>query len=460
MNKKINEFPVTIYGQIEKYNDVLSKARCRIFYRGGNRNGTFITDEFAEKLLSSLAYVPVKGIYEDGDFTDHGEDRAQGQIYGIVPQDPNWAWEKFIDDSGFEREYACADVLLFTALYPESSQIVGKCESMELYGPSIKYHWSFIQGQKWLVFEEGCFLGLQVLGSKDGEKVEPCFEGAAFYNLQQSIASTINEIENYAHEGGQEEMKVEFRLSDEDKRMALMSLINPNFNEDGGWALDYWMCAVYEDYALVQNAETLAYERVYYKKNDEENSVEITERVPVFVLDVTENELNTIKTLRRLNGETYDLVSENLSNADDNAQKVLEQDTKIEELNSTISTLQTEAENKDAELNSINEHYSAAQNQISELNTVVNTLTEYKHAIETQQKEAVIADYADKLSEDVLEQYRAKLDEYSVLDLDKDLAYELKKLNVNAFSVHAEDIIPKDIPLGGIEGILSKYKKK
>ena len=61
------EFPVAVYGNIEKYNDVLSKARCRIFYKYGNRNGTYITDEFAEKLLETLPYAPVKGIYEYDD---------------------------------------------------------------------------------------------------------------------------------------------------------------------------------------------------------------------------------------------------------------------------------------------------------------------------------------------------------------------------------------------------------
>ena len=48
------EFPVTVYGNLEKYNETISKGRCRVFYKYGNRNGTYITDEFAEKLLSSV----------------------------------------------------------------------------------------------------------------------------------------------------------------------------------------------------------------------------------------------------------------------------------------------------------------------------------------------------------------------------------------------------------------------
>ena len=51
---KLTTFSLSIYGDVTSYNEVLSKARCRIFYTGANRNGTFITEEFAEKLISTL----------------------------------------------------------------------------------------------------------------------------------------------------------------------------------------------------------------------------------------------------------------------------------------------------------------------------------------------------------------------------------------------------------------------
>ena len=43
-------FSVSI-DNIEKFTDVLSKGRCRIFYKYENRNGSFITDDFADSLL-------------------------------------------------------------------------------------------------------------------------------------------------------------------------------------------------------------------------------------------------------------------------------------------------------------------------------------------------------------------------------------------------------------------------
>ena len=188
-NEVIRDFPVTVYGALEKYSDVMSKGRCRIFYKGANRNGTFISDEFAEKLLATIPYTPVKGIYseDDKDFTDHGMRRNEGRIYGVVPADPHLAWEKHIDEDGVEREYACVDVLYYTGLYGEAKEILGKSQSMELYANSIKGDWKILEGKRYYVYEDACFLGLQALG----DSTQPCFEGAAFYTLVESMKAFI-----------------------------------------------------------------------------------------------------------------------------------------------------------------------------------------------------------------------------------------------------------------------------
>jgi hypothetical protein len=127
-NNIITDFPVTLYGNLEKYSETISKGRCRIFYKYGNRNGTYITDEFAEKLLASVPYAPVKGIYDeyDEDYTDHGAKRSDGRIYGIVPAEPNVTWEDHEDDDGVVRTYACVDVLIYTGIYTEANEIIGK----------------------------------------------------------------------------------------------------------------------------------------------------------------------------------------------------------------------------------------------------------------------------------------------------------------------------------------------
>jgi hypothetical protein len=163
MTDSINmNFPITVYGNLEKFTDVISLGRCRIFYKYDNRNGTYITDEFAEELIKTLPYTPVKGIYDDKDYTDHGERRDEGRIYGIVPgpQDMNFAWEKHLDEDGVEREYACVNVYYYTALYEEAGEICGKGQSMELYKKSVKGDWKIINGKRYYVFEKASFLGL------------------------------------------------------------------------------------------------------------------------------------------------------------------------------------------------------------------------------------------------------------------------------------------------------------
>lgn len=447
------EFPVAVYGNIEKYNDVLSKARCRIFYKYGNRNGTYITDEFAEKLLQTLPYAPVKGIYEYDDYTDHGSRRSEGRIYGIVPENPNVSWEPHLDEDGVERTYACADVLIFTALYAEAGDIVGKSQSMELYEPSLKYHQAIHDGQKFIVFDEGCFLGLQVLG----DDVEPCFEGASFFELQTSIDKVIKKIQEieaiYTKNGGTETMEINFKLSDGQKHDALWSLLNTEYNEEGNWTVSYAICEVFDDYALAYNYESGKYERVYYTKNDETDSVELGERIQVYIIDVTENEKQTVDTLRQLNGGTYELVNEDLTNAETLKEENSNFSSKIEELNGEISTLQAEKAGIEAQ-------YTEAQAQVQTLTEENSSLNEYKAQIEKEQKDAVFAEYEGHLSEEILNTYRENSANYSVSDLDKELAYELKKTGFSAFSKNdRQGLIPKDVPLQGLDAVLAKYVK-
>ena len=455
MGDIIKEFPVTIYGNLKELNPVLSKARCRIFYKYENRNGTYITDEFAQKLISSLPYTPVKGIYDnfDEDYTDHGSKRDLGRIYGIVPENPNFSWEKHLDEDEIEREYACCDVYIFTALYEEASQIVGKSQSMELYQPSIKGDWAIINGKKLFKFEDGCFLGLQILG----DDVEPCFEGAAFFTFYNDLKNAIKKLEKYSLDsnikGGKSEMtKLNFKLSDSQKHEAIWVLLNDQYTEENNWEITYTILDIYDDYALVYSYEAGSYERVYYTKNDETDSVELGARKKCYVIDITEEEKTALEALRAFNGGTYEKIDENIQEINTIKQQNSEFSTKIEELNNTVSTLTTE---RDTSV----ENYNNAQAQISTLTNELETLKDYKNSVETQEKEQVIASYSELLNNEILDSYKSKISEYSsATELDKELAYELKKTNLEVFT-KTPQYLPKDTPNTGIEAILAKYKK-
>ena len=458
MKKELIEFPVSIYGNLERVNDVLSKARVRIFYKYGNRNGTYITDEFAEELISTLPGVPVKGIFNGNDYTDHGEERSDGQVYGFVPESNQFAWEKHLDNDGIEREYACCDVYLFTALYSEASQIVGKSQSMELFEPTLTYHFAVISGQKYVVFEHGSFLGLQVLG----DQVEPCFEGASFFSLQQQIQDTIAKIKQFS-KGAEKMDKINFKLSDNDKYRALMALLNNNVDEDGYIIVEHAVCSVYDDYAVSYNYSTHEYERVYYTKSDENDSVVIDKIVKCYIVDVTEEEKAILDKLYTLNGSTYESINENLENAENNATQCAEFSTKIEELNTQITTLSTELDSEKGKVTEVTTQYDNAKSEVMSLSQKVQDLETYKMNMEKQRKEAVISEYTNKLSEEVLNSYKEKMDEYTVEDLDMHLAYALKTelfttLSQNK-SERQEQYVPKDVPGDSVNEILSRYKR-
>lgn len=457
---KLTTFSLSIYGDITSYNEVLSKARCRIFYTGANRNGTYITEEFAEKLISTLPYVPVKGIYDTmkDDFTDHGRERYEGRIYGIVPENPNFAWESHLDPDGVERTYACTDVYLFTGLYKqEAFDIIQKSQSMELYADSIEGEWQFINGKRFFVFTNGRFLGLQALG----EDYEPCFEGAAFYTLVDSVKTLITDLENSdifqkQDLGGEKHMN--FKLSDNQKYNMIWSLLNPRFNEENEYIMDYAVCEVYDDYALVFKFEAGGYERAYYTKNDETDSLSIDKMETCYIIDVNEDEKHALDILHAMNNNTYEKIDEVVSGLQT---EVEEFNSKKEENDATIATLQTDKERLENELEEANSNYTTALETIDTLTAEKEELNNFKVAAELKEKEAVINKYTVLLDEEVINDFRERVDEFTKEELDKELAFVLVQSKSTIFTNEDSDFVPKDEPtLTGIEAILEKQKNK
>lgn len=456
----LTTFSLSIYGDITDYNEVLSKARCRIFYTGANRNGTFITEEFAEKLVQTLPYVPVKGIYDGvkDDFTDHGRERYEGRIYGIVPENPNFAWEKHLDADGVERNYACTDVYLFTGLYKqEAFDIVGKSQSMELYVDSIEGEWQFINGKRFFVFTEGRFLGLQALG----EDYEPCFEGASFYTLIDSVKTLMDDLKNTEvfqkqNLGGEKYMN--FKLSDNQKYNMIWTLLNPRFNEENDYVMDYAVCDVYDSYAVVFKFESNAYERAYYTKNDETDSLSIDKMEACYIVDVNEDEKHALEVLHAMNNNTYEKIDEVVNGLQE---KVDSFNSKNEENEAAIATLQQDKERLETELEEVNGNYTTALETIETLNSEKNELVEFKAATELKEKEAVVDKYVALLDEEQINNFRERIDEFTKEELDKELAFVLVQSKSTIFTQDDSGFVPKDEPtLTGINAILEKQKNK
>ena len=457
------QLPIEIFS-ITPYSDTISKARALIFYKGLNRNGGYIDDSFAEILLATAPYAPIKGIFNGNDFTDHGQERTEGRVYGVVAAEPNTEWVTKVDNDGVERTYAAVDVMLHTALYPEANQIVGKSLSMELYRKSIQGKFEYIDGERAFHYSKGAFLGLQVLG----DKVEPCFEGAAFYSLEtkeQELCEILSKyalaLDNLQKEENNSSMEnVIFQLSFEDIQGKLYKALNPNVDE-GHVIMENFIMKVYEDNVVFWNDNEGKYFRSTYSVNEESGDVALGEPVEVFFVEVTAAEraiLDSLKanyTLETLETTLNELKEENEKFS---AQKV-ELENELATLNQTVEANQATLAQNDTDL-------AALRTQVEALESEKSALSAFKKDIVDAQKKGVIESYAALLDAEVLARYSAAdvFESYDAEGLDKELAYELKKANGGLFAKQPEAQEPQAFPKdsstdSSIEGILSKYKK-
>ena len=293
---------------------------------------------------------------------------------------------------------------------------------------------------------------------------------------------------------------INFKISDGQKYEFLFNLLNPGYNAENDWAIEYVICDVYDAYAIVRNLAEGIFERVYYTKNDENDTLEINSKERCYIVDVNETEkeaLNNIKgehtfaevvesitekdnTINSLNENVKDLnkdvevlnskVEELNSTCENLTQSNSEFSTQIEELKGTISTLTIERDEANTNYTTAQGELEEAANKYSQLEgdyaAVVaerDSLSTYKKNVEDEAKRAVISNYVEFLSEDVIKNYSDNLDNYTIEELDMKLTYEQKKANPTLFSKQAPQVpayLPKeDQGERGITDILAKYEK-
>lgn len=483
---------VTLYGNLEQVTDTLSKCRVRIFYKGMNRNRTFISEDFANQLIESLPYAPIKGIFNKDkvDYEDHGEDNTDGRIYGIIPENPNFAWEKNTDIDGIVREYASADVFLFTGLYPEAKIIPGESQSMEIFKPTLEGEWriSDEDGKPYYYFKKGCLVGLQVLGVE----TEPCFEGSAFFSKIKQVEDIIKSFtENYnLNKEGEKEMdKSIFRLSDNEKYDLIFEAINPGFDYDWENNEDkyvYSIMEVYDDYALCRKRKENKFVRIPYQKDNVNNTVSVGEPIDVFIVDVTESEYNALNAMKAANG-SFEASLEAYNNAKNTVETLTAEkesfEKTVEELNGTVADFEatktqlentisekentiTEKDEKisefEAQIKSLTDEKVELNNKISDITNENQTLAAFKAQIEKEKKEEILTKYEQHLSESAIETFKNDIDKYTIDDFKKEVCTAAVEADPSIFERSEPDKYYKgsnssDLVTGAIK-ILNKYK--
>lgn len=453
IDKQYRQLDVVVCSEPEPISTTLSKCRVRIFYRGFNRNRTFISDDFAQQLINSLPYVPIKGIFNYGkvDYEDHGTDNTDGRIYGIIAANPNFAWEKHIDQDGIEREYACADAILFSALYPEAKIIVGSRQSMEIYPETMEGYWdTWEDGMPYFNFKKGELLGLQVLG----QDVEPCFEGAAFYSLAKEVKELVEYVKSFKEQEEKKNMDIkEEVVATPETTVEEVAIENTVTLQD-------------EEPAVIEQVE----EPVTMQT---EEPVIVQEDDPVVIAEEANSIESTIETTTQDFKKTTEEVFEKKCDIPDEEEekKKEEEDEKaknslletVESLKSEIDSLkatQVEYQKKIDEFNSENVRLN---NELMDIKNKNAELLEYKLSVETSKKEAVLSKFEEMLTEEQYNSFKEDISKYTESDLEKEIIATIYHTNPNAFAKKEPELIYKDsnkdvVTESGVLGLLNRYK--
>ena len=422
MEKKIpTTFVGEIIGGLEKVTPEISKTRLSIFYKGFNRNQGYITDEFAKKLLSSLPYTPVVGIFNDlvKDFGGHDQDRNVAKIYGIVPQEPNVAWEERFDPDGVTRTYACTDVYLYTGRYDAAKLIPGKQQSMELDIDTIRGDWQTINGQEAYVYTDARFIGLSVLGNDK----TPCFEGSAFFELVNKFnnfmaANTLNggtdmvleDTKIVASTTEQPETEVEqvVEATPEGPEEVTQSEESTETAVDNGDSAESESDAA-ED-TPDGDSEKEEPEKEENKDDDGDSAKEEEEDTPSDSETPKEEEEKEEKSSDAACNKKQDNQMADSELTIENFEKL---NSKILELNQKLATYETEA--------------NKYMNLYTALKADYDVLVAEKNKELAAQKDAKLQEYTTYISDAVKQDFESRLDSYSTVDeLEKDLLFAAK----------------------------------
>ena len=249
-----------------------------------------------------------------------------------------------------------------------------------------------------------------------------------------------------------------FKLSDNQKYNMIWSLLNARFNEEDGYIMDYAVCDVYDSYAVVFKFDGSTYERAYYTKSDETDSLVIDKMEACYIVDINEEEKRALDVLHAMNNNTYEKIDEVVTGLQEEVNNF---GSKNEENEVTIATLQQDKERLEAELAETQGNYTTALETIETLNSEKEELNNFKIAAELKEKEAVIDKYATLLEETQINDFREKIDDFTKEELDKELAFALVQTKSTIFTNDDNGFIPKDEhTLTGVEAILERQKNK
>lgn len=404
----MDKIPLIFQAQITQNspmeNSGFTLCRARVFYTGLNRNGSYIDKEFAESFIATAIGCPVVGLWdhEKKDFTDHTpSDRKRA--YGFIPEDPQFAWETSYDYDGVEREYASFNVVLWTKAFEEANDIISHPLSMEINPDTINGAFMVIDGEYCFKFTSAEMLGICVLGYN----VEPCFEGASFLSV--------------------DDMREFKRLFKIDKQQALLSY--NTINDKGDTSMEE------------KEKEMTPVEEFTQIRDDDLGEPEVVEEVPA--------EPETPAEF------TKEDVEESV--VEEEVPEVFSKDEESEP-NEDVEVFQNQITELEQMNKNLNEKINELEDKISNLEKANFELIEYQNNKIKEEKERVIAEYTEILSEEEIN--GIDMTKFSVEDLNDKLAAMAYRKLANHDSANFQ-LINTDLSHeeNDVDSIIRKYKE-
>jgi len=392
-----------------------SRLKVAAFTKYKNRNGSYITDEYAAHLIESATRgdTPVVGFFdpETQEWASHtGPTLANG--YGYVERFEGW--EPYTDSDGVTRDYAIFSVVLFSKYYQEAKKIIGQNQSMELNPATIEGDWANFDGEEYYVYTKGDMLGLCVIGSH-----EPCFSVSHFFSknddtyksqyekfssLLFNLKAQVEEAENN-QKGGEQQMEEENKVVEE---------------------------------SVPENEEAKVEEEVAenFENTSTETEVEVQENAEEEKVEESAEEPSEFEALQ----------------------------TKFQELENSYNELKEKFENRiselEAEKNSVSEELESFKAKNAELEEKVNSYALEEATRVEEQKKELIEKYEKVLTEEEITPIKEGIKDFSYDELNSKLAISFANKQLAGNDEEVKKVSLPEPEESQFALLIKKYRKK
>lgn len=425
---------------VSSINPKIAKCEIKVLYIGGNRNGSFISEEVARQMAETLPGTPIVGHYIESkeDFGDHGEQiiiddegikfNTLTVPYGFVSPTARIWFQEFeeTDELGNKavRKYLMTEGFLWVDQFPECKRCVedGNWQSMEI--DINDGYWSIDNnsGIEFFIINDAIFSKLCILG----EDVEPCFEGAnitapnisARFSKDETFNRTLFSMMKELNETLKGELKME-----NNENIVKEEEVSTNFSENSD-------NVVKND--INENEENIENTSETVEGSLEAQAEDFTAEQPEAAAPVEQSASEEVPN---------EFTEENNNEAEvPNEAPVAEEGAEAAapamedfsaESNTTAVEPEAPAAEEDAKFSVLEKEYEELKNQYSELEAKYQELVSFKESVDTDKKNELISSFS-MLSDEEKADVVQNIKKYSFEEIESKLSVLFARKQMSA----------------------------